>query len=183
MNQIGIDISNDVFDATMQHGDGVSRRQFSNTTSGHRQFQQWALRKANSAQVCMEATGVYHLQLALTLDRDADVELMVVNPCAARRFAQANMVRAKTDSIDADGLLLFLQRMPFRCWLAPCQQVLQLQSLAHRVAQLDKEITRERSRLHAVQRAYAVVPLVRQRHVLPSDELERALDPTRQTGR
>ena len=48
---------------------------------------------------------------------------MVVNPCAARRFAQAHMVRAKTDAIDAEGLLLFLQRMPFQPWshrVRPC---------------------------------------------------------------
>ena len=177
MNQIGIDISNDVFDATLQHSGGVSRRQFSNTKSGHRQFQKWALRRANSAQVCMEATGVYHLQLALALDANAAVELMVVNPCAARRFAQANMVRAKTDAIDADGLLLFLQRMPFRCWLAPRQQVLQLQSLAHRVSQLDKEITRERSRLHAVRRAGSHTRLVQQDIQAHLIQLKRRLDP------
>lgn len=153
MNQIGIDISNRVFDASMQYSGGASRRQFSNTPSGHRQFMKWSLRQARAARVCMEATGIYHLQLALALNQHPNIELMVVNPCAARRFAQANMVRAKTDSIDADGLLLYLQRMPFRPWSAPRDEVLQLQSLAHRVAQLDKEITRERSRLHAACRA------------------------------
>jgi transposase len=153
MNQIGIDVSNDVFDATMCFGGKIARRQFSNSPSGHRQFMSWALRRTNSARVCLEATGIYHLQLSLALHRNPSIELMVVNPCAARRFAQANMVRAKTDTIDADGLLQYLQRMPFRPWCAPREEVLQLQCLAHRVAQLDKEITRERSRLHAVRRA------------------------------
>ena len=36
MNQVGVDISNEVFDATMQHGSGVVRKQFSNTKTGHR---------------------------------------------------------------------------------------------------------------------------------------------------
>ena len=98
MNQVGIDISNAVFDATMQHGSHVVRKQFLNTKTGHRQFIRWALYQASSARVCLEATGIYHLQLALALDRRADIELMVVNPCAARRFAQAHMVRAKTDA-------------------------------------------------------------------------------------
>jgi len=31
MNQVGIDVSNDVFDATMQHGSTVLRNQFSNS--------------------------------------------------------------------------------------------------------------------------------------------------------
>lgn len=153
MNQIGIDISNDVFDTTRKQGDRVVRRQFSNVPAGHRYFIKWALRQANSARVCLEATGIYHLQLALALHHHPDIEVMMVNPCAARRFIQAHMVRAKTDAIDADGLLLYLQRMPFRPWSAPREAVLQLQSLAHRMSQLDKEITRERSRLHAVRRA------------------------------
>jgi transposase len=153
MNQVGIDISNAVFDATMKHGSGVVRKQFSNTKIGHRQFIRWALYQASSARICMEATGIYHLQLALALDRHPDIEVMIVNPCAARRFAQAHMVRAKTDAVDADGLLQFIQRMAFQPWSAPREELLQLQSLAHRVAQLDKEVIRERSRLHAARRA------------------------------
>ena len=153
MNQIGIDISNDVFDATMQHGERTVRRQFSNKPAGFRQFAKWGLGLNTSAQVCMEATGVYHLQLALYLYEHPGFQVMLVNPCAARRFIQAHMVRAKTDAIDADGVLLYLQKMPWRPWTAPNDLVLQLQSIAHRMCQLDKEITRERCRLHAARRA------------------------------
>ena len=153
MNQIGIDISNDVFDCTMPYGDRVVRRQFSNTPADYRQFAKWGLRQATAAQVCMESTGVYHLQLALYLDEHPDFQVMLVNPCAARRFIQAHMVRAKTDAIDADGVLLYLQKMPWRPWSAPKELVLQLQSIAHRMSQLEKEITRERCRLHAARQA------------------------------
>ena len=104
MNQVGIDISNEVFDATMQHSSGVVRKQFCNTKTGHRQFIRWALYQASSARICLEATGIYHLQLALALERHPDIEVMIVNPCAARRFAQAHMVRAKTDAVDAGEL-------------------------------------------------------------------------------
>jgi transposase len=173
MNQVGIDISSKVFDATMQQGSKIIRKQFSNTKSGHRLFISWALRQANSAQICLEATGIYHLQLALALDRHADTEVMIVNPCAARRFAQAHMVRAKTD---ADGLLQYLQRMPFRSWAAPREEVLQLQSLAHRVAQLDKEIIRERSRLHAARRAGPHTYFVQQDIQAHIKQLQRRLE-------
>jgi transposase len=176
MNQVGIDISSKVFDATMQQGSKIIRKQFSNTKSGHRLFISWALRQANSAQICLEATGIYHLQLALALDRHADTEVMIVNPCAARRFAQAHMVRAKTDAIDADGLLQYLQRMPFRSWAAPREEVLQLQSLAHRVAQLDKEIIRERSRLHAARRAGPHTYFVQQDIQAHIKQLQRRLE-------
>jgi len=176
MNQVGIDISDKVFDVSMQASLNVRRRRFINSTSGHLQFIKWVLKNSDSTRVCLEATGVYHLQLALALNRQAAIELMVVNPRAARRFAQAQMVRAKTDPIDADGMLQYLQRMPFRLWTAPRDQVLQLQSLAHRRAQLTKEQTRERCRLHACQRAGAHTCLAQQDIKAHLKQLQRRID-------
>lgn len=153
MNRIGIDVSNDVFDACRRHGETLQHRQFRNQASGYRKLLQWLAAGSGTARVCLEATGIYHLQLALALDAAEGVELMVLNPKAAQRFAQANMVRAKTDTIDAAGLLVYLERMPFKPWSAPSQQVLQLQALSRRLAQLTQERTRERNRLHAAKRA------------------------------
>lgn len=153
MNQVGLDISSGVFDASKQCNEGVVRQQFPNSSLGHRQFIRWAEHGATSVRVALEATGVYHLQLASALDNATDIELMVINPCATRRFVQANMVRAKTDGIDADGVLQFMRCMPFKRWSAPGDDVLKLQSLAHRAEQLDKDSSRERSRLHAACRA------------------------------
>jgi len=175
MNQVGIDVSNDVFDATRDCDKQRSRRRFANSSSGYRQFIKWALRGDNAARVCLEATGIYHLQLALALDHHPAIEVMVLNPCAARRFAQAHMVRAKTDAIDADGLLQYLQCMPFRLWAAPSEAVLQLQSRAHRMAQLDKEISRERSRLHAARRAGPHTRVVQQDLQAHIKQLQRRL--------
>ena len=65
------------------------------------------------------------------------------------------MVRAKTDKVDAAVLRQYVECMPFAAWTAPSDQQLELQSLAHRLAQIKKEQVRERSRLHAAQRAGA----------------------------
>lgn len=180
MNQIGIDISSEILDATRQQYDVVTRRHFPNTPAGHRAYIRWALQGVNHARVCCEATGIYHLQLALRLHAHPDIELMVLNPCAARRFIQAHMVRAKTDAIDADGLLLFLQRMPFQPWSAPPDTVLQLQSLAHRMAQLDQEIVRERCRLHAARKAGPHTRMVQQDIQAHIKQLQRRLQRIRQ---
>ena len=102
---------------------------------------------------CLEATGIYHLQLALCLAKTPGIELMVLNPKGSRRFAEAQLIRAKTDKVDADGLLEYLHRMGFRLWTPPADEILELQSLARRRGQLKKEICRERSRLHAAGRA------------------------------
>lgn len=153
MNLVGIDVSDATFDAKRRCGEVVSHRQFDNSAAGHRQAIGWMLRGAKAARVCLEATGVYHLQLALALAKAAGIELMVLNPRASRRFAEAQLIRAKTDKVDAAGLLEYLQRMPFRPWAAPREEILELQSLAHRLAQLGKEKRREQARLHAARRA------------------------------
>ena len=155
MNQAGIDVSNETFDIQRRCGEVLSQRKFTNSNAGHRQAIAWMKRSAKGARVCLEATGIYHLQLALALDRAPGIEVMVVNPRASRRFAEAQMVRAKTDKVDAGILLQYVERMPFTAWTAPSEQQLELQSLAHRLAQLKKEQIRERSRLHAAQRAGA----------------------------
>ncbi|MGH8168321.1 MAG: IS110 family transposase [Woeseiaceae bacterium] len=155
VNLVGIDVSDATFDAKRRCGEVVSHRRFDNTAGGHRQAIRWMLHGADEARVCLEATGIYHLQLSLALAEAAGIELMVLNPRASRRFAEAKLTRAKTDKVDADGLLEYLQRMPFRPWPAPDEEILELQSLAHRLTQLQKEQRRERSRLHAARRAGA----------------------------
>ena len=155
MNLIGIDVSNETFDIERRCGKVLSQREFSNSKAGHSQAIAWVQRGAEGARVCLEATGIYHLQLALALDRAPGIEVMVINPRAGRRFAEAQMVRAKTDKVDAAILLQYVERMRFTDWVAPSNQQLELQSLAHRLAQIRKEQVRERSRLHAAQRAGA----------------------------
>ncbi len=55
------------------------------------------------ACVVLEATGVYHLDLALALHRARGIDVMVVNPRAARDFAKTIMRRAKTDAVLSRG--------------------------------------------------------------------------------
>lgn len=153
INEVGIDVSDATFDAICERGGKRCHRRFDNTPSGHRQAARWILRGVQGARVCLEATGIYHLQLARYLADTPGIELMVLNPKASRRFAEAQLTRAKTDKVDAAGLLEYLHRMPFRKWTPPAAEVLELQSLAHRRAQLQKDSQRERSRLHAAQRA------------------------------
>ncbi len=51
--------------------------------------------------VCLEATGLYSLGVALALHRHRHTQVMVVNPKAMSKYAQACMQRAKTDAKDA----------------------------------------------------------------------------------
>ena len=50
---------------------------------------------------------------------------MVINPRAVKDFIRAAMTRAKTDRVDALGILDYLRRMPFTAWTPPAPDVLE----------------------------------------------------------
>lgn len=54
----------------------------------------------------MEATGIYHLALALSL-REQGYTVSVVNPFVVKKYAEMLLKRAKTDSVDARILAQF----------------------------------------------------------------------------
>lgn len=120
-----------------------------NTTEGHKTLLRALRKAAGTARVTLEATGTYHLDLALALAAHPQVEVMVVNPLAARRFAQAQMVRSKTDKVDAEVLLEFCGRMPFEAWTAPSPAALELRAVTRLLATLIADQTAIKNRREA----------------------------------
>lgn len=150
INLIGIDVSAASLSVVCKnHRDQYRNATFDNDPVGHRKLLAWATKSGAQARVCLEATGVYSLDLALALAHHPQTEVMVVNPRAIKAFAGALMQRAKTDAVDAGVILTFLERMPFQPWQPPGEEVLQLQALTRRIAQLKVIVTQESNRLHA----------------------------------
>jgi transposase len=147
---LGIDVgSKEVVCALQREGKPVRLATFANDPEGHDKLLLWAHKHGGALRACLEATGVYGLDLAVALHRANAVEVMVVNPRAIKDFARANMVRAKTDLVDAQVILAYLQRMPFHAWQPPSPAILELRALARRIVQLKTELARERNRLHS----------------------------------
>jgi len=149
-NLLGIDVSaKELVVKIKRSGKSYPIVSFENDASGHRKLIRWATKGGKCARVCVEATGVYSFELALALHQNKQTEVMVVNPRALRNFAQALMQRAKTDPIDAEVAVEFLERMPFQVWEPPRDEVLELQAITRRILQMKLEINRESNRLHA----------------------------------
>ncbi len=150
VNLSGIDVSAASLSVELKnHGGQCRKATFDNDPVGHRKLIAWSTKRGAQARVCLEATGVYSFDLALALSRHPQTEVMVVNPRAIKAFAVALMQRAKTDIVDAGVILSFLERMPFQPWQPPGEEVLQLQALTRRIAQLKVIVTQEGNRLHA----------------------------------
>jgi transposase len=141
----GVDVSAKSLSVCRWRDGREESTEFTNDAAGHRALIKWLGR---NARVCVEATGVYHLQLALTL-RAVGVELMVVNPRVAKDYAKALSNRSKTDKVDARTLLDYVRRMEFLAWEAPTQATLEMRELGRRLTELTHAVVDEKNRLHA----------------------------------
>lgn len=106
---VGIDVgSKELVVVIIANGKTTKAKTFSNTPEGHAQLIKFLHKYKKPAQVCLEATGVYHFDLAVAPHKADRIELMVVNPKAAKHFADVLMKRSKTDSVDAGVLATYL---------------------------------------------------------------------------
>ncbi len=148
MRVTGIDVSHKTVMVAIRNNEKTGKpREFDNSTEGHLGVLK-ALHSAEVTRVCLEATGTYHLDLAVALC-DAGLEVMVVNPKAAKRFAEAMRSRTKTDAVDTALLAEFAVRMPFEPWQRPDDQALALRACARRITALNHARTAAKNQLHA----------------------------------
>jgi transposase len=171
VNQIGVDVDSEALVCMMQRvGQRLPLASFANTAAGHKKFIRWATKGGHAARVCLEATGIYSLEFALALHRAKNVEVMVVNPRAIKDFVRACMQRAKTDAVDAGGILDYLERMPFTAWQPPAPD------------QLHTELTREKNRRHAAEFAGASADAIAHDIEVNIHHLERRLERMQESG-
>jgi transposase len=123
----------------------------------------------------MESTGLYGLDLALTLHQ-AGVAVMVANPRAVRHFAQALLQRSKNDQRDAEVLREFAARMPFQAWRPPSAAALKLVAVARRLEALTDMMAAEKNRGHAVSLSEALPALIRRDIQRSIQTQQRAID-------
>ena len=183
VNQIGVDVDSEELVCVMQVAEErMPLATFANTAAGHQKFIRWATKGGRPARVCLEATGVYSLEFALALHHAKNVAVMVVNPRAIKDFSRACMQRAKTDAVDAGGILEYLQRMPFTAWQPPAPEILELQAINRRIVQLTTERTREKNRRHAAEFAGASADAIAHDIEVNIHHLERRIERMHNSG-
>ena len=98
---LGIDLSKATFHALLLSDRGEAKRVFPNTSKGFEQLTAWLKnRHAADVHICMEATGAYWEALAVYL-HELKHRVSVVNPARIKAFAQSELLRTKTDAVDA----------------------------------------------------------------------------------
>src|SRR5271170_106616 len=145
----GIDVSAKSLTVAIQHvHQPVEQRSFPNTLIGHKALIVWLRKTKSPVRVSLEATGIYSLDLAFALDAAEGIEVAVLNPKVANRFAQT-IRRSKTDAADAEVLAEYTHRMPFTAWIAPSSSSMRLRSIVRHVESLSVQSAQNQNRLHA----------------------------------
>ena len=150
MNVAGIDVSSQTLHLTVRkRNKKTNEGVFDNNAEGHQKLIVF-LKKHRVENVCLEATGIYHLDLALALHKAKKIQVMVVNPKAAKHFSEALMSRTKTDLTDKDMLAEFAERMAFTPWCPPEDEIIAVRACSRRLAALTQQKAAAKNQLHAL---------------------------------
>jgi transposase len=150
METLGIDVAKAKYVVSLRRADGKRRQKsFPNTAGGHAALVTWLARHAaGPVHACLEATGTYGDGVATAL-YDVGHVVSLINPAAAKAFAQSQLRRSKTDGVDADVLADFCAAHRPSAWTPWPREVRELQGLIRRREAVLEMLTQEKNRLAA----------------------------------
>lgn len=145
---LGIDISKKDFHVVLLKEErGLKPKKFTNDTAGFENLNKW-LKKSGVEELhaCMEATSIYGDALAEFL-YEAGYQVSVVNPARIKGFAKSELLRTKTDSVDAALIARFCAAIKPSLWKPTPLEVKDLQALLRRLESLTEMYQQEENRL------------------------------------
>jgi transposase len=146
---VGIDVSKDDFVVAYRiENQTIKTEAYENNKKGIKTF----LKMINQDCWCiMEATGIYHLSLALAISIK-DIDVSVVNPLQIKRFSQTKLSRTKTDKADAILIAEYGSRMKPKLYTAPEEFVMELKQLRSLVRMLKRNNRALLNQMHVLKR-------------------------------
>jgi transposase len=169
---LGIDVGKSDLHAALLQGERSSTKSVPNSAIGIKQLIAWLKnRKAENVHACLESTGGWSEAVAFALHENGYL-VSIVNPCRIKAFAQSEMLRTKTDAVDAAMIARFCRLHKPERWKPPTPEILALQGLVRRYQSLLEMRTEEHNRLEAPM----LSPLVRSSLEAHIEQLTNELD-------
>jgi transposase len=146
---LGIDVGKHEIHALLLQQDRSISKSVANSAAGFKQLQTWLRnRKVERVHACLEASGGWSEDLALTLCEAGHV-VSLVNPMRIKAFAKSEMLRTKTDRIDAALIARFCRMHTPDPWTPPAPEIRALQGLVRRYQSLVQMRSEEQNRLQS----------------------------------
>lgn len=151
---VGIDVSKDKLDiALTQDGKQIILTAiFENTSSGYKKLFVWIKKYSkgfSKVHFCIEATGIYHEEIAEYLQEQAKTIVSIINPFQSKSFAKSRLLRTKNDKVDAALLALYCAISQPEETVKTSNEVKKLRKLVRYLNTLINERAREKTRLHS----------------------------------
>jgi transposase len=171
---LGIDIAKQKVEVALLIDGKVKNKSFKNTTEGFEALALW-LKKLEipKVQACLEATGNYGEELAIYL-HEAGHLVSIVNPARIKGFAQGELIRTKTDKMDAGIIARFCLAMKPEAWIPPSPEVRLLRALVRRADSLIEMLTQEKNRLGTTHES--VIHLIKEHIGYLNKEIQKVRD-------
>ena len=120
---LGIDIAKQKFDVALLLDGKTKHKTCKNSTEGFETLMFWLEKQGiQKVHACLEATGNYGEDLAIYL-HEAGHTVSIVNPARIKGFSQSELIRTKTDKIDAGVIARFCLAMKPRSWTLPSPDI------------------------------------------------------------
>lgn len=151
---LGIDVAKAKLDCALRLPDGKLRSKVvENNLNGFKVLIEWLEKhEATTVHTCMEATGVYWEAVAEYL-ASRGMSVSVVNPAQIKAFGASQMVRTKTDKVDARLIASFCCERSPKAWQAPSPAEQALRAMVLRLDALQGMRTQESNRLEVAREA------------------------------
>lgn len=146
---LGIDVAKAKLDCALRAAEGKIRHKVvPNSAAGFAALTEWLDKQgAVGVHVCMEATGVYWEAVAEYLASRSGFIVSVINPAQIKAFSASQMVRTKTDKVDARWIAEFCCERRPEPWQAPSAAEQALRALVLRLDALQAMRLQESNRL------------------------------------
>jgi len=143
---LGIDVSKAKLDVALLRGKQAFSAIFKNTQTGFSALKKWLEKYQSKPHIGMESTGSYGKAAAKFLYASG-YPVSVINPMQIKAFARSEMLRVKTDKVDAALIARFCRAHRPRLW-EPLEEALEeLQGLTRRLLELKSMKQQEANRL------------------------------------
>lgn len=143
---LGIDIAKYKFDVALFINHQYKTMLFPNNPQGFEELVAWLTQHhVTSLHACMEATNRYGDALAHFLVNNNFI-VSVINPAQIKAFAKSQLLRTKTDKVDAKVIAHFCFALKPQPWIPQPLHILELQAFVQRLDALLDMQTQEQNR-------------------------------------
>jgi transposase len=168
---LGIDIAKQKFDVALLVEGKTKQKTCKNSTEGFEALSLWLEKQGvQKVHACLEATGNYGEDLAIYLHGTGHI-VSIVNPARIKGFAQSELLRTKTDKLDAALIARFCLAMKPGPWSPPSSEIRSLRALVRRVDSLIDMRSQEKNRISTAHES--VSPLIKEHIAYLDQEIEK----------